>query len=272
MAFALPCVILFCIVYAIPLIMVIVTSFCNYSVAQSPVFQGLDNFKTIFADPDFKVAIINTLKWVLIQSTLHVSIGFIMALILRRKTRGWKFTRVAYVILNIIPTAAFGVVKMIYEKLGIDTTMVINLFGNSKYAFWTVTATWVFYSGFNMLIFLGEMQAISPDIYEAAQVDGATPGQADRYITIPLMKNAFGTCVILASVAMVSQFDIIYMTTKGGPGNSTLNLPMYLYKIITLENNYGKANAVGVVQIILGLVLVILIQKLFNQKKDLEEV
>ena len=264
--------------------MVILTSFYNYSVAQSPVFQGLDNFKTIFADPDFKVAIINTLKWVLIQSTLHVSIGFIMALILRRKPRGWKFTRVAYVIPNIIPTAAtavmyslllnptFGVVKMIYEKLGIDTTMVINLFGNSKYAFWTVTATWVFYSGFNMLIFLGEMQAISPDIYEAAQVDGATPGQADRYITIPLMKNAFGTCVILASVAMVSQFDIIYMTTKGGPGNSTLNLPMYLYKIITLENNYGKANAVGVVQIILGLVLVILIQKLFNQKKDLEEV
>ena len=62
------------------------------------------------------------------------------------------------------------------------------------------------------------------------------------------------------------------MTTKGGSGNSTLNLPMYLYKIITLENNYGKANAVGVVQIILGLVLVILIQKLFNQKKDLEDV
>ena len=102
------------------------------------------------------------------------------------------YTSVAYVIPNIIPTAAtavmyslllnptFGVVKMIYEKLGIDTTMVINLFGNSKYAFWTVTATWVFYSGFNMLIFLGEMQAISPDIYEAAQVDGATPGQADR--------------------------------------------------------------------------------------------
>ena len=208
-----------------------------------------------------------------------------MALILRRKPKGWKFARVAYVIPNIIPTAAtavmyslllknptFSVVKMLYEKLGIDTMQVVNLFGNSKYAFWTVTATWVFYSGFNMLIFLGEMGAISPEIYEAAQVDGATAGQADRYITIPMMKNAFGTCVILASVAMVSQFDIIYMTTRGGPGNSTLNLPMYLYKIITLENNYGKANAVGVIQIILGLVLVILIQRLFNQKKEIEEV
>lgn len=86
------------------------------------------------------------------------------------------------------------------------------------------------------------------------------------------MKNAFGTCVVLASVAMVSQFDIIYMTTKGGPGNATLNLPTYLYKIITLENNYGKANAVGVIQIALGLVLVILIQKLFNQKQEMKEV
>lgn len=214
--------------------MVITTSFCDYSLTQSPVFEGLKNFKTIFADPDFSVSIVNTLKWVLIQSTLHVGFGFVMALILRRKPKGWKFVRVAYVIPNIIPTAAtavmfslllnpsFGVIKIIYEKFGLDTSQVLNLFGNSKYAFITVTATWVFYSGFNMLIFMGEMGAISPDIYEAAMIDGATPTQADRYITIPLMKNAFGTCVILASVAMVSQFDIIYMTTKGGPGNATL--------------------------------------------------
>ncbi len=282
-AFTMPCVILFCVVYAIPFIMVITTSLCDYTLTQSPTLIGLDNFKVIFADKDFRVSIINTLKWVLIQSTIHVTFGFIMALVLRRKPKGWKVVRVAYVIPNIIPTAAtavmfslllnpsFGVVKLLYEKLGINTAQVVNLFGNSKYAFWTVTATWLFYSGFNMLIFMAEMQAISPDIYEAAMIDGATPREADRYITIPLMKNAFGTCVILASVAMVSQFDIIYMTTKGGPGNTTLNLPSYLYKIITLENNYGKANAVGVVQIALGLLLVVLIQRLFNQKKELEE-
>lgn len=282
-AFTMPCVILFCVVYAIPFIMVITTSLCDYTLTQSPTLIGLDNFKVIFSDKDFRVSIINTLKWVLIQSTIHVTFGFIMALVLRRKPKGWKVVRVAYVIPNIIPTAAtavmfslllnpsFGVVKLLYEKLGINTAQVVNLFGNSKYAFWTVTATWLFYSGFNMLIFMAEMQAISPDIYEAAMIDGATPREADRYITIPLMKNAFGTCVILASVAMVSQFDIIYMTTKGGPGNTTLNLPTYLYKIITLENNYGKANAVGVVQIALGLLLVVLIQRLFNQKKELEE-
>lgn len=282
--FASPCVILFCLVYAIPFIMVITTSFCDYTLTQSPAFKGIGNFIEIFKDEDFITSIFNTLKWVLIQSTVHVTLGLIMALVLRRKPRGWKFARVAYVIPNIIPTAAtavmyslllnpsFGVIKILYEKLGMDTSQVANLFGNSKYAFWTVTATWVFYSGFNMLIFMGEMGTISSEIYEAASIDGASPKQLDRYITLPMMKNVFGTCVILASVAMVSQFDIIYMTTKGGPGNTTLNLPMYLYKIITLENNYGKANAVGVVQIILGLALVLLIQKLFKQKSEMQEV
>lgn len=62
------------------------------------------------------------------------------------------------------------------------------------------------------------MGAVDKEIYEAARVDGAKPWQLDRYITLPLMKNIFGTCVTLASVAMVSQFDIIYMTTKGGLG------------------------------------------------------
>ncbi len=181
---------------------------------------------------------------------------------------------------NIVPTAAtgvmftllfnptFGILKPIYEHMGLDTMHIVNLFGNSKYAFWTVTATWVFYSGFNTIIFLAEMGAIDKEIYEAAVIDGASPWQLDQYITIPLIKNIFGTCVTLASVAMVSQFDIIYMTTKGGPGCATLNLPIYLYKIVTLENNYGKANAVGVIQIAIGILLVVLIQGLFSEKKE----
>ena len=139
-----------------------------------------------------------------------------------------------------------------------------------RYAFWTVTVTWMLYSGFNTIIFLAEMGAIDKEIYEAARVDGARPWQLDRYITLPLMRNIFGTCVTLASVAMVSQFDIIYMTTKGGPGNTTLNLPIYLYKAATLENNYGKANAVGVIQIIIGLTLVLAIQRLFKERNEVE--
>lgn len=278
--FTIPCMILFALVYAAPIITVFYTSLCDYTAFNSPAFQGIKNFITIFSDSDFICSIRNTLLWVVLQSTIHVGVGLVMALVLRRKPKGWKFARTAYMIPNIIPTAAtgvmftlllnpmFGIVKPIMDFLGIDYAMVPNLFGNSRYAFWTVTATWIFYSGFNTIIFLAEMGAVSKEIYEAAAIDGATPWQADRYITLPLMRNVCGTCVTLASVAMVSQFDIIYMTTKGGPGTSTLNLPIYLYKAATLENNYGKANAVGVVQILIGITLVILIKGLFREKKE----
>lgn len=278
--FTIPCMILFALVYAAPIITVFYTSLCDYTAFNSPAFQGIKNFITIFSDSDFICSIRNTLLWVVLQSTIHVGVGLAMALVLRRKPKGWKFARTAYMIPNIIPTAAtgvmftlllnpmFGIVKSIMDFLGIDYAMVPNLFGNSRYAFWTVTATWILYSGFNTIIFLAEMGAVSKEIYEAAAIDGATPWQADRYITLPLMRNVCGTCVTLASVAMVSQFDIIYMTTKGGPGTSTLNLPIYLYKAATLENNYGKANAVGVVQIIIGITLVILIKGLFREKKE----
>lgn len=278
--FTIPCMILFALVYAAPIITVFYTSLCDYTAFNSPAFQGIKNFITIFSDSDFICSIRNTLLWVVLQSTIHVGVGLAMALVLRRKPKGWKFARTAYMIPNIIPTAAtgvmftlllnpmFGIVKPIMDFLGIDYAMVPNLFGNSRYAFWTVTATWILYSGFNTIIFLAEMGAVSKEIYEAAAIDGATPWQADRYITLPLMRNVCGTCVTLASVAMVSQFDIIYMTTKGGPGTSTLNLPIYLYKAATLENNYGKANAVGVVQILIGITLVILIKGLFREKKE----
>ena len=278
--FTIPCMILFALVYAAPIITVFYTSLCDYTAFNSPAFQGIQNFITIFSDSDFICSIRNTLLWVVLQSTIHVGVGLAMALVLRRKPKGWKFARTAYMIPNIIPTAAtgvmftlllnpmFGIVKPIMDFLGIDYAMVPNLFGNSRYAFWTVTATWILYSGFNTIIFLAEMGAVSKEIYEAAAIDSATPWQADRYITLPLMRNVCGTCVTLASVTMVSQFDIIYMTTKGGPGTSTLNLPIYLYKAATLENNYGKANAVGVVQIIIGITLVILIKGLFREKKE----
>lgn len=274
--FIIPCMILFCIVYAAPIVSVVSTAFCDYTISTPPQFAGLKNFITIFQDEAFRKSIGNTLLWVLLQSTFHVSLGLVVALLLRRKPLGWSIVRTAYMIPNIIPTAAtgvmftlllnpsFGIVKDICEALGIA---VPNLFGNSRYAFWTVTATWIFYSGFNTIIFLSEMGAVDHQIYEAAEVDGAKPWQVDWYITLPMLKNIFGTCVVLASVAMVSQFDILYVTTRGGPGTTTLNLPMYLYKTAMLENNYGKANAVGMIQIALGLVLVILIQRMFSMNK-----
>lgn len=270
--------VLFAFVYAAPIVTVCVTAFTEYTAFKPPIFNGLNNFITIFSEGSFLIAIKNTIVWVLLQTTFHVMLGLAVALVLRRRPWGWKFVRTAYLIPNIIPSAAtgviftlllnpsFGIVKDLFVSLGLDA-QVPNLFANSKYAFWTVTATWFFYSAFNTIILIAQISAIDKELYEAACIDGASSWRMDWHITLPLIKNAIGTCVVLASVAMVAQFDIIYLTTRGGPGTATLNLPIYLYKTAILENNYGKANAVGVVQIILGIFLVILIQWLFGMRK-----
>ena len=90
--FTIPCMILFALVYAAPIITVFYTSLCDYTAFNSPAFQGIKNFITIFSDSDFICSIRNTLLWVVLQSTIHVGVGLAMALVLRRKPKGWKST------------------------------------------------------------------------------------------------------------------------------------------------------------------------------------
>ena len=88
--FVMPCMVLFCIVYAVPIVTVLFTSFCDYTITTKPAFSGLKNFQLIFGDKDFLISIKNTLVWVALQSTFHVMLGLLMALVLRRKPKGWN--------------------------------------------------------------------------------------------------------------------------------------------------------------------------------------
>ena len=115
--FTMPCMLLFALVYAAPIVTVLYTSLCDYSSFSGPVFAGLKNFVNIFGDGDFLESIKNTLVWVLLQSTFHVSLGLVMALVLRRKPKGWKVVRTAYMIPNIVPTAATGVMFTLLPHL-----------------------------------------------------------------------------------------------------------------------------------------------------------
>ena len=281
-AFVLPCAVLFSLVYLVPIGMVFVTSFTKYTAFVKPVFIGLKNYISILSPAsEFWTAAKNTLVWVILQTTVHLGLGLVVALVLYRRPAGWKAIRTIYLIPNIIPTAAtgvmfllllnpqFGIIKSLLKQLDMTGVNVPNLFGNSDYSFITVTMTWLFYSAFNTTIFLAEIGAIPKDIYESALMDGADWWQTDLHITLPLLKSSIKTCLILAAVAMVSQFDIIYVTTKGGPGSATLNLPILLHKTATLESNYGVANTIGMFQILIGVLLVLLINAIFAfGKKD----
>ena len=276
MAFLAPSALLFLFVFAAPLLFVLVTSFTKFKGVGLPHFIGLENYKNLLLhDSEFLAALKNTSIWIVLQAFIHVPFGVLVGLILFRKPFGWKFVRNSFMLTSVIPSSAIamlfvlamnlqmGVINTIIKAIGFHNFSV-NWLGDSTYAFYAVTSIWLFYSPVIMLFTLAEMGAIPTSVFESAKMDGASNIQIDLYITLPMLKNILGTCLILSTLAMVTEFDSIYLTTRGGPGTTTLNLPLYLYKTANLQMNFGVANTIGVFQIALGLILVFIIGRIFK--------
>lgn len=274
-AFLIPATLIFIFVYAFSIGVLVVTSFTDWSIGSKINFVGLKNYIELFKNADFIKSLINTIIWILLQSTVHVGIGVVFAIILSRKKWYFKFARTAFMIPNIISSAAlgllflcifnpqFGAVNNLIRALGF-TDFSQNWFMDPKTSFFTVTITWLPFAAVVAILVLAEMAAISEDVYEAAKVDGATEFQIIRLITLPLLRNIIGTATILSATSMLQKLDIIMMTTSGGPGNKTLNLPMFIYQTALKENNFSLANTGGVYLIILGLISVGLISKIYK--------
>ena len=121
----------------------------------------------------------------------------------------------------------------------------------------------MFNIGLWMIIIMAEIAAIPDGLYEAAQIDGASRIQQSRYITLPLLRNVIGTCMILSvSIGLVS-FELIFLMTEGGPANETLNLAMHLYNKFTFTQ-FGYANSIAVFLIALGFAMMLTINRLFR--------
>ena len=103
---------------------------------------------------------------------------------------------------------------------------------------------------------------------EAARVDGATSFQTDMFVVLPLLRKIIGTTMVLAATYMLQMFDLIYITTKGGPGSTTMNLPLMLYSVYKNENNYGYSNAIGVCIVVAGVVCMTLINKAMRVNEE----
>lgn len=277
--FLLPTIIVFIIFYLYPLIQVLLTSFTEWSFLGKPVYNGIDNYIQLFYNnEDFKAAFINTLTWVLLSVFISVPFSIAVAFVLSRKAFGWKFTRNTFVLPNIISSAAIAMVfkNMLDPDYGIVNT-IIKLFikdfniiwlAQNGPAFFAVTMSFLFYGGIGTLLVLAEISSIPEAMIESAKIDGATSVQIDLYILLPMLKNIIGTLTFLATVGSITAFDMQYLLTNGGPGNSTLSLSLLLFKTAILENNYGLGNTVGVLQLLLGLFAVFIVTKIFKIGKN----
>lgn len=275
--FLLPSILIFLFFYLSPIVTVFVTSFTKWDGFNSPVFTGLDNYKQMIGSDTFRIALKNLLLWSIIAGTMHVGFGVLVAFILFQKPFGWKITRTVFMIPNVISAAAWALIyKFIFNNdMGIlnniirkfDPDFGVQWFYQSPYAFWAVTLTWLFYAVIVTLVVLNDLMAIPEELNEAARVDGASKWQIITRIHLPLCRNAIGTGIICSITSRIAMYEQIALTTAGGPGDDTMNLPIILVKSIS-NMKYGYANANGVVMFLLGLLILALVNRAFHMNES----
>lgn len=276
--FIAPSMVLFCGFYLWPFLLSLVSSFTQWNGFTEMKFIGFENYINLFRDDNFVQAMLNTLYAALLGVFVHVPFGVVLALVLSRKGKGWRFTRSLYMIPNIISGAGLalmfsfiyrpssGLIAGIQQFFGMPGN--INFFADPRYAFISVQMMWLLYAAVITLITLAELLSVSNDIHEAARIDGVNEFQMDWYINLPMIKRIVGTGMILTITSVFRTFDIIYISTQGGPGNKTLNLAVMMVNSVTRQTRYGFANAIGIILLIMGVIVMLVSNRIFKMDKE----
>ena len=221
-------------------------------------FVGLANYKAVLSDPNFFVSFFNSLKWTIISLAGQVIVGFVLALALNRVRRFKKLYRTLLIIPWAFPTIviAFSWQWILNGVYGFLPNMIVKLGLMDMAPAFLTDATWAFiclvfiniWFGAPMIMVnvLSALQTVPQEQFEAARIDGASAWQVFRYITFPHIKVVVGLLVVLRTVWIFNNFDIIYLITGGGPSNATMTLPIFAYNLGWGTKLLGRASAVTV--------------------------
>jgi len=272
--FMTPALVLFVLFFLIPVCYVLVVSLFQWNGMSAATFVGVKNYFTIWKDPVFRRSVTNNIIWALVAACVQVPLSVLMALILNRKPRGWKFFRTVYFFPQVISGIAlamlwsamynseYGLINGFLHLIG-KGELAINWLGTLNTALPALLIYWVFYIGYYMVIVMSDLSGVDRDFYEAAEIDGASRIQQAWFISLPMIKSSVLTCMTLAAVMGLRQFEQVYLLTNGGPANRTSTMVLYLYKQIQ-NTRYGPANAASVMLICVGVVVILGIRALFQ--------
>jgi raffinose/stachyose/melibiose transport system permease protein len=263
---------LFAVFFLIPLGVLAATSFSDWSVAGWH-YIGLANYRALFGDPAFWKAAENTAIYAAAGVLIQVPLGCAAGIILSQRPPGWRIFRVVLFLPFVISGAAYALVySMVYNPRYGLLDSALGLVGLDHHRDWlfdlqsalpAVIATLVFVVGFVMILVMAEIASIPATLYEAAQVDGASRLQQQVWITIPLLRNVIGTCILITLLGYLALFDIVFILTSGGPADRTVTLVLYVYRAYT-NDQWGYANAAGVFVVATGALLIVLTRRLFR--------
>lgn len=281
LAFLLPTLAAFCLFYLYPIVTVFVTSFCkwDYTNITSPELFGKgelwSNYDYIFhIYPYFWEALKNSTIWAILGAVVQIPIATLIALAFSRKLKGIKFIRNAYIVPNMISSAAMGMIFLqLYSPLYGIVNPVIQIFKpdfNENIlllkgsAFWAMTAAYIFFTGTTTLMILGNIMAVPEDVREAAMLDGCSGLKQDWFITLPMIKDTLRTVSILAATAGFLLYNEVFFLTKGAAGTYSISYVIRELAITSPRTQFGRANAVAVIQILAGMLIIVVVNGIYS--------
>lgn len=274
--FVSPFLILFAVFGAYPIIKSLTLSLYATSGPKDAVFVGMANFRFLFSDADFHTAVRNTAVYAFWSVFLQLPISLGLAILLTQKwVRGREFFRLAFFSPHLLGQVFVGVLfsVLFMPQYGLVNIGLSGVTGGAiaKNTKWlqdanmvmpalVLTSIWM-YAGFNMIYFLAALQSVDKDLYEAAQVDGASGWQTFNAVTLPSIKPVAVFVLVTATLGSFQLFELPYILLGNGPGpnNAGLTIVMYLYDRGFLPGDLGYASAVGWT-LAIGLLIISLIQ------------
>lgn len=268
-----------------PLCTTVLYSFTNKTMVKNTFdFVWLKNYINILTDSGFYRAFGNTLLWTLGSVTGQVLVGFTGAICLNQVKN--RVAKSVFRILCIIPWAfpaiatamvwkwilngIYGFLPTMLMDLGITSEM-LQFFSDKNLVMPTLMGINIWFGApLIMVNVYAALQTIPQDQYEAAQIDGASKFQSFRYITVPHIRTVVGLLIVLRTVWVFNNFDIIYMITGGGPAGSSTTMPIFIYDTGWTGRMVGKASAASIILLVFLVVLTVLYFKVIQkwEKED----
>lgn len=280
LAFLLPGLLFYILAVFYPIEESLRLSFMDWGGIGEKTFVGFQNYLDMFHDKVFYESFFNNLIYLVIVVVMQLGIGLLFAILLTYMTKRVTFVKTLYYVPCIITTVAIaqlfrsmyatepmGLLNQFLQAVGLDQ-FVTSWLANIHTALGAVSFPegWRF-TGMYMVIFYAALVSLDPSIYEAAKVDGASELQILFRIKIPLIKDIFLLTLTMCLTGALRGFDIPFLLTNGGPGNTTELLSTYMYKKAFSSNQYGYGSTVAVFIILESILVVFILRKIFSEKE-----
>jgi multiple sugar transport system permease protein/raffinose/stachyose/melibiose transport system permease protein len=267
--FVTPPLILYIAIVVLPTLLAFFYAFTDASILdQSMHWIGLENFREAFTDRHVLSSIKITLIWLAGAMVIPPAIGLFIALRLQQKDRiatTMKSALFLPVALSLVVVGQIwiwmyqpgdGLINVILNGIGLES-VARGWLADRSFALIAVFIAWAWQQTIlAMILYLAGLASLPTDLYEAAEIDGASKSQVTRYITIPLLRPITAVVVALISISALRNFDVIYATTKGGPVRATETLPVLVYRLLFREHQLGYSSAIAIILFAMTLALV----------------